>query len=76
MAPPANGAGIMPYILPRAFIVLIGWGITCGLINNVWSKVDPVIFYVAGASWLFAGIVCFGYLHSLRRDAHDQRGRF
>lgn len=66
----------MAYILPRAVIVLILWGITCGLIMHVWSKVDPMIFYVAGASWAVAGIVCFGYLHKLRREAHDPHGRF
>jgi hypothetical protein len=66
----------MAYLMPRAVIVLIGWGVTCWLIMNVWSKVDPMIFYVAGASWAFAGVVCFGYLHKLRREAHDQRGRF
>jgi hypothetical protein len=64
----------MAYILPRAFIVLIGWGITCGLIINVWSNVDPSVFYVAGASWAMAGILCFGYLHKLRREAADQQG--
>jgi hypothetical protein len=66
----------MGYILPRAFIVLIGWGITCGLIINVWSKVDPMVFYAAGASWAFAGVICFGYLHKLRRQAENQHGRF
>ncbi len=76
MAPPGNGAGFMAYILPRAFIVLIGWAITCGLILKMWSNVEPMIFYVAGASWLFAGIACFAYLHKLRRDAQDQHSRF
>jgi hypothetical protein len=65
----------MTYILPRAFIVLIGWGITCGLIVNVWSNVDPMIYCAAGASWAFAGLVCFGYLHKLRREGQDQHGR-
>ena len=59
----------MAYILPRAFIVLIFCGITCGLINTVWSNADPMIFYVTGASWLLAGLLCFGYLHKLRRSA-------
>jgi hypothetical protein len=71
----SKGARIMAYILPRAFIVLIGWGITCGLITDVWSNVDPKIFYVAGASWALAGFLCFGYLHRLRREAQDQHGR-
>jgi ABC-type polysaccharide/polyol phosphate export permease len=61
----------MTYILPRAFIVLIAWGITCGIIMHLWSDVDPMIFYVAGASWAFAGIVGFGYMHKLRREFED-----
>lgn len=66
----------MTYILPRAFIVLMGWGITCGLIINLWPSVDPMVYYAAGASWAFAGLVCFGYLHKLRREAEDPHGRF
>jgi hypothetical protein len=69
-------ARIMTCILPRAFIVLVGWGITCGLIVNLWSKVDPKIFYFAGASWAMAGLLCFGYLHRLRRAAQEQQSRF
>jgi hypothetical protein len=63
----------MAYLLPRAFIVLVGWAITCGLIKNVWSSVDPMVFYVAGGSWAVAGIVCFGYLRKLRSEADGQR---
>jgi hypothetical protein len=59
----------MAYLLPRAFIVLAGWGMTCALIFNVWSNVDAQVFYIAAAVWAFAGIVCFGYLRSLRRGA-------
>jgi hypothetical protein len=66
----------MAYILPRAFIVLIGWGITCALIVNVWPSVDSMVFYAAGGSWAFAGLVCFGYVHKLRREAEDPHGRF
>jgi TRAP-type C4-dicarboxylate transport system permease small subunit len=66
----------MTYILPRAFIVLIGWAITCGLIKNWWPGVEPTMFYVAGASWAFAGLVCFRYLHRLRREAEHQRRPF
>jgi hypothetical protein len=64
---------IMTYVLPRAFIVLIGWGITCALIKNLWHGADPMILYVAGASWALAGLLCFGYAHRLRRAAHEQR---
>lgn len=64
----------MAYILPRAFIVLVAWAITCGLIKNVWSPVDPMILYLAGASWALAGTLGFGYLHRLRTEA-DGRHR-
>jgi len=65
----------MTYILPRASIVLIGWGITCWLIANVWPRVDVTTFVIAGASWALAGLVCFGYLHKLRTEAEDQQSR-
>lgn len=61
----------MAYILPRAFIVLIGWGITCGLMVNLWPRVDATTFVIAGASWALAGIVCFGYICRLRVEAED-----
>jgi hypothetical protein len=63
----------MAYLLPRAFIVLVGWGMTCALIFNVWSNVDAQVFYIAGAVWACAGIICFGYLRSLRRTAPPDR---
>lgn len=66
----------MAYLLVRAAIVLIGWGMTCGLIVNLWAHVDPMVFYVAGASWTLAGIAFFGYLQKLRREASEQRSRF
>ena len=65
----------MAYVAPRAVIVLIGWAITCGLIMNLWANVDPLIFYVAGASWALTGIAYFSYLHKLRREMDGQRSR-
>jgi hypothetical protein len=65
----------MAYILPRAFIVLIGWGITCALITNLSANSDPMIFCVAGASWAMVGIAGFGYLYRARR-ARDEHGQF
>ena len=41
----------MTEISSRTFIVLIGWAITCGLIMNVWSRVDPTSFTVVGVFW-------------------------
>ena len=62
----------MAYLLPRAFIVLVAWAITCGLIEKVWSPVDPMIFCLAGASWAFAGLLGFGYLRRLRTEINGQ----
>jgi hypothetical protein len=65
----------MAYILPRAAIVLIGWIITCGVIRNVSSPGGAIAFSIAAVSWALAGIVCFGYLHRLRGELHEPRGR-
>ena len=65
----------MAYILPRAVIVLIGWVITCGVIRNLSVNVNATVFYIAAVSWVVAGIVCFGYLHRLRSELHEPRGR-
>ena len=65
----------MTYILPRAFIVLIGWGITCGLIAQLWPSIDATLFVIVGVSWAFAGLVCFGYMHKLRVETEAQQSR-
>jgi hypothetical protein len=65
----------MSYILPRAFIVLICWGVTCSLVNAVGFKVDLLIACFVAMSWALAGIVCFGYLHKWRREAESERSR-
>ena len=61
----------MGYLLPRAVIVLIAWGATC-LIMNSFTSVDPLVFYVAGGVWAFVGLICFSYLHKLRREEDEQ----
>jgi hypothetical protein len=61
----------MAYILPRAVIVLIAWGTTC-LIMNIWTTVDPLLFYIAGGVWSLVGLVCFSYMYSLRNEADAQ----
>jgi hypothetical protein len=58
----------MPYLLSRTVLVLVAWGMTCGLIRKFWHDADPMIFGVAGASWVVAAAAYFGYLHKLRRD--------
>ncbi len=66
----------MAYLLPRAVMVLIAWGMTCGLIKNLWPEADPMIFGVAGVSWACGGIAYFAYLRKLRREIDDlQRNR-
>jgi len=65
----------MAYILPRAFIVLSLWGVTCGLIVTILPGSDPAVYYFAGASWALAGIVCFGYIRKLRREDEALRLR-
>ena len=60
----------MGYLLPRAIIVLIAWGTTC-LIMKTFTSVDPLVFYVAGGVWAFVGLICFGYLHKLRREEDE-----
>jgi hypothetical protein len=52
----------MAYLLPRTIMVLIAWGLTCGLIRKFWPDADPV----AGA-----GIAYFAYLRRLKRDIED-----
>ena len=42
-------------------------GMTCGLIRKCCHDADPMIFGVAGASWVVAAAAYFGYLHKLRR---------
>jgi hypothetical protein len=58
----------MVYLLPRAVIVLIAWGMSCVTIRKLWPEADPAIFAVAGACWALGGTAYFGYLRKLRRD--------
>jgi hypothetical protein len=39
---------------------------------NSFTSVDPLVFYVAGGVWAFVGLICFGYLHKLRREEDEQ----
>jgi hypothetical protein len=65
----------MAYVLPRAAIVLMLWGVTCGLIVTVLPDADPAVFTFAGISWALAGIVCFGYIRKLRNEENSLRVR-
>ena len=66
----------MSYLLPRAFIVLMAWGMTCGMIENLWRDADPMVFGIVGLMWVGGGIAYFVYLRRLRRDiAELERNR-
>ncbi len=58
----------LAYILPRAVIVLVGWGATYFILTALSTHLAPAVVYITGVSWVFAGIVCFGYLYKLRRE--------
>jgi hypothetical protein len=58
----------MAYLLPRAVLVFVAWGMTCALIRKFWHDADPMIFGAAAATWIAAACGYFGYLHRLRRD--------
>jgi hypothetical protein len=59
----------LAYVVPRAVIVLLGWGAMYFVLTTVSPRLAPAIVYFTGISWVFAGIVCFGYLYRLRREA-------
>jgi len=59
----------MGYVLPRAGIVLLGWGATYWILTALSPHLPPAVVYITGIAWVLAGIVCFGYLYKLRREA-------
>jgi hypothetical protein len=66
----------MAYVLPRAILILIAWGMTCGLIRKMAPEADPMIFGVAAASWVAGGIAYMAYQRKLRREiAELERNR-
>jgi hypothetical protein len=58
----------MAYVLPRAILIIVAWAMTCALIKKMWPEAEPVVFGLAGASWMFGGAAYFAYLRKLRRD--------
>jgi hypothetical protein len=62
----------MAYWLPRAVIVLIAWVTTC-VVMNIFTRIDPLVFYLAGGVWSLFGLVSFSYMHKLRRDENSLR---
>jgi hypothetical protein len=65
----------MAYALPRAFIVLVAWGLTCVLIMHAQRHIDPRIFAVVGLPWMLGSTIGFRYLYRWRREAHHQNVR-
>jgi len=65
----------MTYALPRAVLVLLGWGATYWILTALSPRLPPAIVYMTGFAWLFAGIVGFGYLYKLRREAEFPQTR-
>jgi hypothetical protein len=58
----------MAYLLPRAILTLMAWGVTCVVIRKFWPHADLTVFGVAGASLVAVAGAYFGYSHKLRRD--------
>jgi hypothetical protein len=59
----------LAYVLPRPFLVLLGWGAMCWILTVLSLSLAPAIVYFTGISWVLAGIVCFGYLYRLLLEA-------
>ncbi len=66
----------MAYHLPRAFIVLMTWGMSCVAIKKLFPEADPAIFGIAGVSWVAGVTAYFGYLRKLRRDIEELERNF
>jgi hypothetical protein len=65
----------MAYVLPRAVIVLLGWGATYFILTALSTHLPAAVVYITGIAWVLAGIVGFGYLYKLRQDAGLQSVR-
>jgi hypothetical protein len=58
----------LAYVLPRAVIVLVGWGATYWLLTALSPHLPPTVVYITGVAWILAGVVLFGYLYRLWRE--------
>jgi hypothetical protein len=61
----------MAYLLPRAILVVLAWGLTCALIKKFWPDANSLIFFLAAVSWAGATGAYFGYLYKLRHDIEE-----
>jgi hypothetical protein len=57
----------MAYWLPRTVIVLIALATTCVLVN-MFTSIDPLVFYVAGGVWSLVGLASFSAMDKLPGD--------
>ena len=53
------------YVLPRAVIVLVGWGATYFILTAISTQLPTAVIYITGIVWMSAGVLCFGYLYRL-----------
>jgi hypothetical protein len=58
----------MTYVLPRAVIVLLGWGAMYWILTALSPHLPPAVIYFTGLMWVSAGVLCFGYIYKLRRE--------
>ena len=58
----------MTYVLPRAVIVLLGWGAMYWILTALSPHLPPTVIYLTGLMWVSAGVLCFGYIYKLRRE--------
>jgi hypothetical protein len=65
----------MAYVLPRAVLVLLGWGATYWLLTLLSTQLPPAVVYMTGIGWALAGVVSFGYIRKLRREVDAAEGR-
>jgi hypothetical protein len=58
----------LAYMLPRAILVVLGWGATYWLLTALSPHLPATIVYITGVAWVLAGIVLFAYLYRIRRE--------
>ena len=65
----------LAYVLPRAVLVLLCWGVTYWMLTVLSTHLPPAAVYITGISWMLAGALGFGYLYRLRREAGSLQDR-
>jgi hypothetical protein len=65
----------MAYVLPRAALVLSGWFATYWFLTVISTALPPSVIYFTAVAWAMGGVVCFGYIRKLRREADLAQSR-